>query len=533
MTNEAINKVSITVILIICLLSCNNLDLEKVDFLTIETGMVINKTTSSVSLQGEISGLENGKIQEYGYIYSCAQNVPLINQLETEKSSLGITNENGTFTNTIQNLNFNTTYYIRAYAFFEDELNPVYGEVIQVLLGKNDLVVTTDSVILDTKSFEIFGNLKGLQTDVSISNHGFAWSNENEIPSIENDQAIYLGSLNGNQSFQIELNDVEQLKYYHMRAFVQLGKDVFYGETKSFFKGDLWIQKESAPKPLASDLFSSVGGKAYIYFKFFSEDNIFTYSPLSDTWLSTFTSADIKNNNGGCGFSVEEKLFITTGVDLINSIYNNELWEYDIITQSWEQVTESPFPGANRTRALTATIQGKAYVGMGLDSGGKNLNDLWVFDPTSASWNQIPSFPGDSRNKPIMFSTESELYIGLYTSFLIADKVLTDLWSYNVNTGTWSEKQRFPLEDLTAKSLTGFSIADNGYVVLSTSSNNFWQYNTTKDRWSPKADFPGIPRFGRANHFTINGKAYFGLGNYQNGEVASDLWEYIPDIDDL
>src|SRR5688572_9986650 len=53
----------------------------------------------------------------------------------------------------------------------------------------------------------------------------------------------------------------------------------------------------------------------------------------------------------------------------------------------------SNFPGINRHAGISFSINEKGYIGTGFSSNNQWLQDMWEYDPTTASWSQKANFP--------------------------------------------------------------------------------------------------------------------------------------------
>lgn len=81
-----------------------------------------------------------------------------------------------------------------------------------------------------------------------------------------------------------------------------------------------------------------------------------------------------------------------------------------------------------------------------------------------------------------------------------------------------------------------FTINGKAYVGLGqrgwtgTNLHDFWEYDPVLDLWTKKADYPGKGSYA-ATAFSINGKGYVGLGAITSTTNANDFWEYSPATD--
>lgn len=76
--------------------------------------------------------------------------------------------------------------------------------------------------------------------------------------------------------------------------------------------------------------------------------------------------------------------------------------------------TLNPFLGRDRTSAVAFVLNGKAYVGMGLNIWSRDLlRDFWCYDPASDSWDSLRmDFPVAGRIGAVGFAGNRYAYVG-------------------------------------------------------------------------------------------------------------------------
>ncbi|MFK7808283.1 MAG: hypothetical protein AB8F74_10825 [Saprospiraceae bacterium] len=511
--------------LLLSSISCEKWNLDKENFVSVVTGALLENTRTSATIQSEIKGLEEGKIIEHGHIYSCVNELLEIGGPDVELSSLGITFDGGVFTNTISELTLNTTYYVRAFALLENEEEPYYGEILEVSLGENNLIVETGPVDFFIGGFEMSGQLSGLQQGVLISKYGFVLSTENDSPTVEMDEVFYLGLLNTDQNFHKRLDNVEPLTTYHYRAFAQLGKEVFYGETWSFFKGDVWTRKANAPYARIGSYATGLGDKGYVGAGDPQPNSFLEYDPISDSWNGLNGPSGVFNFFGA-GFSIGETVYTVTGAGNID----NDLWAYDRVEGDWSERAAYPGPLMEFT-SVSETIQNKAYIGLGLEiyNPDERIIELWEYDAVEDSWQEISIPFAFGRVANFSFSDEDELFIGF--GQVSSD---LDLWVYSVNDESWEQRPFDLLTDIFPTGFTSFSMNGKGYFIATTlTDRNVWEYDMERNSWSQRENYPGLQR-GDPISFVANEKGYVGFGvNINEQEIVADLWEYTPNKEKL
>jgi N-acetylneuraminic acid mutarotase len=186
----------------------------------------------------------------------------------------------------------------------------------------------------------------------------------------------------------------------------------------------------------------------------------------------------------------------------------------------------SYFEGIPRSDAVGFAIGDKGYVCAGYD-GENRLKDLWQYDTNTHSWSQKADLPGVARNGAVGFATDTKGYVG--TGYDGKDK-LKDFWEYNPGSNSWTQKADFGGSARYAA--VAFSINNLGYIGTGYdgySLKDLWQYNPETDTWTAKTSFGGEKRRD-AVAFVINGLAYICTG-INNGAYVNDLFEYNPETD--
>jgi N-acetylneuraminic acid mutarotase len=196
---------------------------------------------------------------------------------------------------------------------------------------------------------------------------------------------------------------------------------------------------------------------------------------------------------------------------------------------SWLKLPD--FPGGNRFAVSSFSINGKGYIGLGVDSTTQGYSDLYEFDPISNQWAQKTSLPGTGRWATGVFVIGTKAYIAC--GAINGGSRTNQLWEYDQPTDTWTQKTSFI--GSVRQSPATFSIGNKGYLgtgyIGSGSVNDFYEYDQATDTWSQKSDFPGIVRNGSAG-FSIGSTGYVGMGNGNNStNYYQDLYSYEPNTD--
>lgn len=182
-------------------------------------------TINSATLHGNVSVTDKTKIAEQGFCWSETNVQPdtLANRL-----SVNILVNTDDYDATIA-VKFGTNYYYRAYAINKDR-EVFYGEVMQ--FTATDINTPTLTVEEATNITETSANVSASLTDnggSEISEQGFCWSTETQMPTISNFTKTTDAS-----SFNALLDNLKPGTTYYFRAYAKNEKGFGYSEVKQF-----------------------------------------------------------------------------------------------------------------------------------------------------------------------------------------------------------------------------------------------------------------------------------------------------------
>jgi len=196
----------------------------------------------------------------------------------------------------------------------------------------------------------------------------------------------------------------------------------------------------------------------------------------------------------------------------------------------WKQ--RSDFDGVARTEASSFMINGDGYICCGYNGKKERLNDLWRYNVSTDSWTQRASLPdaASKRNAAVGFSVNGKGYI---TTGYNGTSYLKDTWQYDPDSNTWTQKADFA--GSARYYALSFAIGDYGYVGTGYDDNylkDFYRYDPTNDQWVIMDGTTGMNGFGGKKRrggtaFVINNVAYIVCG-VNNGSYCDDLWKFDP-----
>lgn len=228
-------------------------------------------------------------------------------------------------------------------------------------------------------------------------------------------------------------------------------------------------------------------------------------------------------------FSINSKIYMGGG-----SGYK-DFWEYDPLLDVWTEKAGIPGVNISRSFGVAFAIQGKGYIGLGLDNwpavASDDKKDLWEYNPASNTWQAKADLPAVARSGCASMVIDNKGYV-----LAGADQTspLAEVWAFDPVTGTWARKADLPSGGLYNP--IAFTAAGTGYFTCgSTSSGSAsaktYAFNPATDQWVAKADFAGDFRdAGLA--FEKDGMAYIGLGASSDySTFYNDFWKYDPSSD--
>ncbi|MBI1767497.1 MAG: galactose oxidase [Bacteroidetes bacterium] len=262
--------------------------------------------------------------------------------------------------------------------------------------------------------------------------------------------------------------------------------------------------------------------------------------------------------------------FVINGIAYVGCGYNFELagvagasgrlkdfWKYDPNSDHWSRVAD--FPGSPRSGAVAFSLNGKGYVGTGLDESSNALSDFYEFDPaagTNGKWKRIADLGYTAaqhdttvtkRYGSLAFTVKNRAFVG--GGHYVSD--LKDLWEYDQTNNVWKQAPSLG----GSKRQNGFVMVINDIAYVGGGSDNnqpardFYKFDVTKlnpdgsgSPWTQLNGLTGKDANGNAiaqpkskelaSTFTIGNYGYVVCGSPASALGASnDTWQYDPSLD--
>jgi len=155
---------------------------------------------------------------------------------------------------------------------------------------------------------------------------------------------------------------------------------------------------------------------------------VWEYEPAADRWTR---KADIPEEitTPAC-FVLNGTGYVATGHagPLASSAVSTRLWAYDPQADTWTR--RADLPAAGRYRAVGFSLDGKGYLGTGIQSASPGravvLRDMWEYDPSTNAWTRLSDFSGPARGAAVSFVLGTRVFIG--TGSGSAMESMRDFW---------------------------------------------------------------------------------------------------------
>jgi N-acetylneuraminic acid mutarotase len=286
-----------------------------------------------------------------------------------------------------------------------------------------------------------------------------------------------------------------------------------------------------------------IGDTAYICLGYNAKakamSDLWRYNPGDRTWKPRAKlPEEAKPRYAAVSFSVGGKAYVGLGYD--GTVAYKDFWEYDPRTNKWTQV-ENEFPGVERYYAVAATIGNKGYVGTGTD-GGSPLKDFYSFTPGSTpgsgTWEPISSYEGAKRSGSSVFVIGNYMYLLGGTA---NDGYPVDMQRYDPSRNLWEKILDLRNTDKTADDdkydniprayASAFVINGKGYITLGQKSMampSTYEYDPSTNKWTERTQFSNTTRSFAVSFSLKDSRGFIMTGRSGSSTRFDDFFEFFP-----
>ena len=243
----------------------------------------------------------------------------------------------------------------------------------------------------------------------------------------------------------------------------------------------------------------------------------------SQNWTQLTDFPGLERDDG-VAFVIGNKAYCGTGLQ-VGWVLTGDFNCLDLGTETWTTVASMP-AGKERQYACGFTNGINGFV-FGGEAFGNDLNDLWMYSPTSNSWTAKASKPGNGVRGASCFVIGNIAYIigGAYTT----NDAINEVWAYDMVLNTWTQKNNLPITNWRG---SGAATNGKGYLLYGMNSayaysRYLYEYNPLGDSWNYKSTFAG-PGTGKvyANMQAINNDLVVFAGKDSLNVCNNQLWTY-------
>jgi len=225
-------------------------------------------------------------------------------------------------------------------------------------------------------------------------------------------------------------------------------------------------------------------------------------------------------NHHSNGFGINGKAYIVQGFsERVDGQEGNMLWEYTPETDTWTSLGLTP--AQERGYAIGDDMNGKFYFGFGF-----GRQDVWEFDPETMEYTELPPCPGVGRGHPALVAHNNKLFMGSGSS---NNGDLNDWWVYDFATETWDQKANMPGPIRHHPYQFGI---DDAIYVGGGHRDNWLKWNITDETWEAINNMPGGRVAG--TQFSYKGKGFLLSGDTEVHDplTVNNFMMYVPEDDD-
>ena len=207
---------------------------------------------------------------------------------------------------------------------------------------------------------------------------------------------------------------------HNTKGYIGTGFDGDF-ELNDFYSYDTasntWAQIANFPgTPRRGAIAFEVNDGAYVGTGFDGDNDkkdFFKYTPATDLWEEKPGFGGAKRQDAAT-FQIGETVYLGTGIS--NGRLETDFWAFDLATETWSSLLDLDDDDNGddllpRSNAVGFSMNGKGYFACGIAGGVSG--SIWEYDPISDSWEEKTSFEGQVRQDPIAFENGSRAFIAL------------------------------------------------------------------------------------------------------------------------
>lgn len=194
-------------------------------------------------------------------------------------------------------------------------------------------------------------------------------------------------------------------------------------------------------------------------------DDLYRFDPATDTWTELAPTGPVPPARAFAAAASHEasgRMFVhggaTYGPFFAGFVAFDDLWAYDVATGTWTEMPAGATRPAGRSRPNMWTVGDQLYVFGGVTATFETLNDLWVYDLTTETWTEVipngqagsPPSRHEAQAGTIPVDGRLTVYGGEAVDLVGGAffDLLPDTWELDLATLTWTDVTPPPDRDI-------------------------------------------------------------------------------------
>ncbi|MGM0568881.1 MAG: Kelch repeat-containing protein, partial [Elusimicrobiota bacterium] len=210
------------------------------------------------------------------------------------------------------------------------------------------------------------------------------------------------------------------------------------------FSGGSWTQLFPSTSPPAM---YGLKGEKGIFFGGYRDgepvDYTWGWDKENDNWFRIYTDT-APAARFGHSFALTDNQGVLFGGYIDSSIaYSSDTWVFDVEHKKWEEKKPPSSPPARKKASMTGMGGGKVLMfgGEGKDEDGSYLGDTWIYSVSDSSWTKIEGevSPPARRRAAMTYNSDENVAV-LFGGKDSSAELLNDIWVFNPETALWQEQ---------------------------------------------------------------------------------------------
>ncbi|MGI0037544.1 MAG: Kelch repeat-containing protein, partial [Nitrososphaera sp.] len=199
----------------------------------------------------------------------------------------------------------------------------------------------------------------------------------------------------------------------------------------------------------------------------------------------------------------------------------------------WSQLDANDSPSARRSHAMAYDPDKNVVVVFGGFGNSSHLNDTWILDPQTGSWNNLSPGPSPSpRAATTLVHEPSTKQTILFGGFAVGHSLVhNDTWAYNASSNMWKDLKPSNAPSARASygmaydSRQGVLVLFGGFTELGY-FNDIWLYDPVRNSWEERqvdGDKPS-PRGAMGFAYDEANDVFVMFGGFSDAGFFGDTW---------